>query len=272
MAKYQTISEFLYMPFGMSASLAKLERYKALYLENTSKIILNAYTKIDESYYFHVKVPSASQKDANVYYDVVIRFFTNKADAKASSHLRDYFIQFFSNSPGFIYNYAVLYKNHGFLIDSLYTKMDPRYFDKLPIKTNKRLELSYDKTIYFACRFLNERKFKVLNKFSIPLGKKLSPDKFFNEIKDFQTIKIDSFMLNMERKAKNDLSKTFERSDLNGDKSNQESPNTSTKKGASLSTTQNDHTVKLTKKTSTNSTSTVKSITKKTASKSTRKK
>ena len=188
MPKYQTISEFVFMPFGNYTSQSKLEKYKALYLTNNSKIILNAYTKIEDSYYFHVKVPSESQKDGNVYYDVVIRFFTDKPAVKSSSHLRDYYIQFFSNSPGFIYNYAVLYKNNGFLIDFLYTKMDPRYFDKLPIKTNKNLELSYDKSIYFTCRFLNEKKFKVLNKVGITLGKKLPPDKFFKEIKDFQSI------------------------------------------------------------------------------------
>ena len=132
MTKYQTLSEFLQSPFGSGADQNKLIKYNAMYNSNINKIVLNAYTKIEDSYYFHVKVPSESQKSGNVQYDVVIRFFTDNADALASSHLRNYYIQFFSNSPGFIYNYAVLYKNNGFLIDSLYTKLDPRYFDKLP--------------------------------------------------------------------------------------------------------------------------------------------
>lgn len=256
------------MPFGNGTAQDKLEKYKSLYIENKDKIILNAHTKIEDAYYFHVKVPSASQKDGNVYYDVVIRFFTDNPEVKKSSHLRDYYIQFFSNSPGFIYNYAVLYKNYGFLIDSLYIKMDPRYFNKLPEKTNKKLEVSYDKSIYFACKFLNEKKFKVLLKFGIPFGKKLPPDKFFQEIKDFQTIKVDSFMLNMERKTRRDLSKSFDKedSDTNG------KTNSPHKKVATTSTIQNKRDPRMVKKTATNSTATVKSIVKKTAGTSTRKK
>ena len=262
MAKYQTISEFLFMPFGDRASQTKLAKYKELYLANDSKIILNAHTKIEDSYYFHVKIPSVSQKDANVYYDVVIRFFTDNPAAKVSSNLRDYYIQFFSNSPGFIYNYAVLYRKEGFLIESLYTKMDPRYFDKLPIKANKTLELSYDKSIYFTCRFLYDKKFTVLNKFGAALGKKLSPDKFFDEIKDFQSIQIENTLLNMEKKSSKDITKTFN--------SSSNKPVDSHRKVASNSTMKSNQGV--VRKTATNSTSTTKSVVRKTASKSTVKK
>lgn len=270
MAQYQTISEFLHAPFGSVASQAKLVKYNSQYMSNTSKIILNAYTKIEDSYYFHVKVPSETQKDGNVHYDVVIRFFTDRPDAIASSHLRDYYIQFFSNSPGFIYNYAVLYKNNGFLIESLYTKLDPRYFDKLPTKTNSKLELSYDKTIYFACRFLNEKKFKVLNKFGITLGKKMQPTAFFKEIKDFQSVKIENDLLTFERRSLKNLSKSLDKN------KNEQSDHKNTgiqKKTAMMSTTKEKRNPVITKKTAGLSTSgIVKSIVKKTASRSTRKK
>lgn len=263
MATYQTLSEFLHTPFGNTSTQVKLSKYNSLYVQNDSKIILNAYTKIDESYYFHVKIPSESQKDGNVHYDVVIRFFTDKKDALISSHLRDYYIQFFSNSPGFIYNYAVLYKNNGYLIDSLYNKLDPRYFDKLPVMTNSKMELSYDKSIYFACRFLNEKKFKVLNKFGVTLGKKLTPDKFFKEIKDFQSVKIENDLLTFERKSLRGLSKTLEK-----DKSS----NDTHRKNPSLSTIKDKKNPRIDKKTSSNTTATVRSIIRKTAGKSTRKK
>ncbi len=270
MPNYQTISEFLHSPFGKTDVQSKLAKYNSMYMANNSKIILNAYTKIDEGYYFHVKVPSESQKDGNVYYDVVIRFFTDKRDALISSHIRDYYIQFFSNSPGFIYNYAVLYKNNGYLIDSLYTKLDPRYFDKLPSKTNSNLELSYDKSIYFACRFLNEKKFKVLNKFGIALGKKLSPDKFFKEIKDFQSVKIENELLTLEKKSLKDLSKTFDKAKANEYKSNNEK--SIFKKTASNSTMTEKRNPIIPKKTAITATSKNKSVIKKTAGKSTRKK
>lgn len=269
MPRYQTLSDFLHVPFGNTSSQTKLAKYNSLYMTNNSKIILNAYTKIEDSYYFHVKIPSESQKENNVYYDVVIRFFTDKADVKASSHLRDYYIQFFSNSPGFIYNYAVLYKNNGFLIETLYTKMDPRYFDKLPVKTNAKMELSYDKSIYFTCRFLNEKKFKVLNKFGITLGKKLPPDKFFKEIKDFQTLKIETELLNIEKRSLKNLAKSLEKEKSDNKINKSIDPH---RKVASNSTTKEKRNPRVVKKTSTNATGLVKSIIRKTAGKSTRKK
>lgn len=271
MATYQTISEFLHTPFGKTSTQSKLTKYNTSYNANRNDIILNAYTKIDDAYYFHVKIPSESQKDGNVYYNVVIRFFTDKKEALKSSHIRDYYIQFFSNSPGFIYNYAVLYKNNGYLIDSLYTKLDPRYFDKLPTKTNVNLELSYDKTIYFACRFLNEKKFKVLNKFGVSLGKKLTPNKFFGEIKDFQSVKVETELLTLERKSLKDLAKNLDKEKSNETKSNIKT-NDNHRKTATTSTMKEPRNSRVNKKSATNTTSVVKSIIKKTAGKSTRRK
>lgn len=266
MPKYQTLSEFLFKPFGKGSPQDKINEYEASYAKYKNSIKLNAHTKIEDAYYFHVKIPSESQKDGNVYYDVVIRFFTDSAVSLMSTHLRDYYIQFFSNSPGFIYNYAVLYKNAGYLITDLYAKLDPRYFDKLPEHTNANLDLSFDKSIYFACKFLNTQKFKVLNKFGIPLGKKLPPDKFFKEIKDFQTVKMEASILALEKKSLNKLEKNLEeRKSSNRDTD-------SHIKHASTSTS-NSKPIKIRKKTAGMSTTgIIKSITKKTASKTTRRK
>ena len=220
---FQTLSEFLQEPFWNSDSknYQKLQEYEKRYQLNEQKIKLHSYTQVDNSYYFHVTIPSDSQKASGVYYDVVIRFFTNKESELKASHIRGYYIQFFSNSPGFIYNYAVLYRKHGFLIDLLYDKLDPRYFDKLPEKRNTEHTLSYDKSIYFACKFLSEHKFRVLNKMGIPFGRNLSPSKFFQEIKDFQTIKIENDLLALERKAMKDLVKSTEEKAKDASKKNE---------------------------------------------------
>lgn len=220
---YQTLSEFLQEPFWNSDSknYDKLKEYDKRYQANDQKIKLHSYTKIDNSYYFHVIIPSDSQKASGVYYDVVIRFFTDKKTELAASHIRGYYIQFFSNSPGFIYNYAVLYRKFGYLINHLYDKLDPRYFDKLPEKRNTEHTLSYDKSIYFACRFLSEHKFRVLNKVGIPFGRNLPPSKFFQEIKDFQTIKIENDLLALERKAMKELARTTEERAKDASKKNE---------------------------------------------------
>ena len=208
--QFQTLSEFIREPFGRSDDRGKIAKYMSSYRRDKNKIKLNAHTRIEGAYYFHVKIPSESKKEHNVFYDVVIKFFTNNKDAEKSSHIRNYYIQFFSNSPGFIYNYAVLYKNHGFLIENLYRKMDPLYFDKLPEKTNPNLDLSYDKSIYYACMFLSEHRFRVLNKVGIALGKNLSPKFFFNEIKDFQTIKIEQELINLEKNSLKSVNRTLD--------------------------------------------------------------
>jgi hypothetical protein len=267
MAMYQSISEFLNRPFGTTVNPAKLVKYNTEYKANRNKIILNAHTKIDDAHYYHVKIPSESQKDGNVYYDVVIRFFSDKKEVLASPSLQDYYIQFFSNSPGFIYHYAVLYKNNGYLIESFYNKLDPRYFDKLPVKTNAKMELSYDKSIYFTCCFLNEKKFKVLSKFGSNFSKKLQPKDFFREIKDFQSVKYENELLSFERKAIKDLSKKFESNE--SDNNTQQKTNDTHRKTATKSTIKDKQNSAIAKKTATSSTSGVKSVIKKTAGKST---
>lgn len=205
--KYQTISEFMMSPFGIYSSMEKNNKYEALY-ENfvkSNKIYIAGFTNIEDSYYVHIKIPSESQKDGKYEYDVVIRFFTDKPALRAGTSLRAYYMQFFSNSPGFIYRYAALYKKEDYLIKALYDKLDPEYSNVMPTKTNADMELSYDKSIYFACKFLSEGRFRYLTKVGLLLHKKKTPQKFFSDISDFKAIKFDQELMNVEKKLKKDL-------------------------------------------------------------------
>ena len=163
---FQTFDSFMRMPFHRDSQIQKNMKYNVLYKEYISKnkIYIAGYTEIEDSYYIHIKVPSDSLKDGKYEYDVVIRFFTDDPKLKYNNSLSGYYIQFFSNSPGFIYRYAVVYKKYHFLIEELYNKMDPDFKDQMPEKTNPNEELSYEKTIYFACKFISERKFRILNR------------------------------------------------------------------------------------------------------------
>ena len=268
--EFQTLSEFLREPFGRSDDMSKIQKFMTGYREDKYKIKLNAHTKIGGAYYFHVKIPSKSQKEKNMMYDVVIKFFTNKEKCEKATHIRDYYIQFFSNSPSFIYSYAVLYKKHGFLIDNLYSKLDPRYFDKLPEKTNKDLDLSYDKSIYYACQYLSEHRFKALNKLGIAMGKSLTPEAFFKEIKDFQTVKLEQELFNLEKRELKKLDKELDAQDKmkTGDKKRELDNH---RKNPTLSTATHKRKIIIDKRPVTKSTSSVKRVTKKTAKKSTRK-
>lgn len=222
--KYQSLSEFMRRPFGNSNStnMEKAYKYSQRYAEyiQQNKIRVEGYTQVEDSYYIHIKVPSESKnKDGiNYEYDVVIRFFTDNPNVKKQLSLRAYYIQFFSNSPGFIYRYAALYKKYGYLIDILYNKLDPEFKDVLPEKTNANMELSFDNTIYFACRYLSEYKFRLLNKVGIISQHKKSVDKFLADISDFKSAKFDADLINLERQLKKEMDKSKKFSDEKSNK------------------------------------------------------
>lgn len=198
---FQTLKGFLESPFNTGKNLEKDLKYAARYKEylNTNKLTMVGYTKIGENYYLHIKVPS--EKTRGHFYDVVIQFFPSSSKDIISPSLGSYYVKFFSNSPGFIYKYAVLYKQQGYLIEDLYKKMDPNFMDTLPEKSNPNLELSYDSSIYYACMFLREHHFAYLNKLGILVQKKKNETEFFAEISSFNEKKADLY----KTKLKNNL-------------------------------------------------------------------
>ena len=199
--KYQTIYEFLTNPFRGTNNVAKLTEYDSKYraFVAANKISVSAVTEIEKSVYIHVKVPSESQKNENYFYDVVIRFFTEDEMMASQSSLSPYYIQFFSNSPSFMYQYAYLYNKEGFLIEALYDKLDADYIDTPPEKTNAKMTISFDKSIYFACRYLQDNKFRYLTKTSGMFMLKKKPSAtFFKEISDFKSVKFDQAVITEE--------------------------------------------------------------------------
>ena len=203
-SKYQTLSNFLLSPFNRKEDLSKDISYSDKYRTFVEKNSIRIYAMcvIEDSYYIHMKVPSESQKDSNYEYDVVIRFFTDDPVVASQNNLRSYYIQFFSNSPSFMYQYAYLYHKEGFLIKALYDKIDADYIDVPPTKTNANMITSYDKSIYFACRYLSEMKFRYLDKRGPLRNKEVSEKKFFQNISDFRSVKIDATLISEEKKLK----------------------------------------------------------------------
>lgn len=205
-SKYQTLSEFMASPFGSKANIARDKQYDTMYQNfiKSNSIYIKAYSVIEDSWYILVRVPSESQKGL-VEYDVVIRFFTEDPDIKNENHLRNYKIQFFSNSPGFIYHYAYIYYKNGFLIKDMYSKSDTQSITNPPNKTNPNMSLSYDKSIYFACKFLSTNKFGKLNK-NGSIGTKLPYSSFFSEISTFKDVSMYNQILSEEKKLKRQIS------------------------------------------------------------------
>lgn len=182
---YQTLNEFIEAPFGNHIGLNLEYKIKYDKYRNSNKIKLVTISIIEDRYYALIHVPSES---TNLNYDVVIMFFTEEEKVKKSNTLLNYKCKFFSNSPSFIYKYAALYKAKGYLIEELYEKLDVKYSDKLPEKTNPSNDLCYDKSLFFACQYLLDHRLSCLSKLSTYL-RRTSFDNFVQLIKDYENIK-----------------------------------------------------------------------------------
>lgn len=222
MKKYQTLSQFMIKPLHSRESLTQDTKFDMMYRKLVSKngIRLVAITEVESAFYYHIKVLSDSQqkKGVDYFYDVVIRFFTDDPTIESQSHLNGYYVQFYSNSPSFIYQYAYLYKQSDFLIQMLYSKLDKETLNNPPTTRNANEKLSYDKSIYCACRFLTNSKTKYLLKNGVTTFKKKNPKEFFKEVQDWQSVRFDQELLNEERKLKKSLDSAKLRKDRKNDK------------------------------------------------------
>ena len=209
MPQYQTLGEFLRTPFGRQDLALKIHKYDDKYREflNANKIQVVAFTEVEGAYYIHVQVPSESAKSQKYRYDVVLRFFTNDPVIEKQDHFQNYYVQFFSNSPSFIYKYAVLYKQHGALIEFLYDKLNPEYADMLPTTSNKDLEISFDKSIYYAAKYIGDHKFRYMTKLGHILHRKKSPRLFFAGIRDFETVQLERQLIAEEQRLAREMKK-----------------------------------------------------------------
>lgn len=204
---FQTIEEFIARPFGNEEKRNNEFESKYSKLNHDKRISLIAYTQIDDDYLLHLSVGSDTNPTES--YDVVLLFFTDDESIKKEITFKNYYVKFFSNSPSFIYQYAVLYKQNGFLIDILYDKMDAKYKDVLPDKVNKDHNMSYDKSIFCACKYILSHQ-AAFNKY-LNFTPKKSPDTFFRGIKDFSDVKMISEIRSMDKKINKELEENKKR-------------------------------------------------------------
>lgn len=187
---HQTLREFIEQPFGVP-NKEKQIKYESRYqnFKKQNKIKIESSIEFEKNYFIHLKVPSESQK-GDLYYDVVVQFFTSNEKISKQLTIENYYVQFFSNSPGFVYKYAALYKLKGYLIESLCDKYDNSTLNTLPEKSNSSFELYYDSTIYYACRYLLDNKISSLGKLNIKIFKTKPVKSFFEDIRDFEETNI----------------------------------------------------------------------------------
>lgn len=150
-----TIRDYLSNPTGKENSSMMLGtiRHK---LDSEFRILQHAvsvqwYIIPDQFYVAHLKIPSASY--SKVFYDVVLEFDIASIDNEGD--FRDKHIRVFSNCPSFTFTYARVFYQKGMLITWLVTKYDSTILGIDPDKRNPDQIINYEKSLYFAFRYLN---------------------------------------------------------------------------------------------------------------------
>lgn len=213
----QTLEQFLEAPFYQKDTQQKHLMYESRYqaYRKANRIRIKSVVEVDHNYFILFSVPSETAKE-KFDYDVVIQFTPPDKDHEMSPSLRHYWVQFFSNSPGFVYKYASLYKLQGYLIETLQMKFAPGTLDTLPDKANSNYTLYFDSSIYYACRFMLDNKLTYFNKIALTFWKRNKFSQFVDNIRDFQssqaarngggTVELDSKIkteINKDRKLSN---------------------------------------------------------------------
>lgn len=124
------------------------KKFDAMMLRVNGKINYTLYKNTNNKYVLYIMMPS--EKDENVFYDVVIEFTTNDDVQKRLNKISGYNIKVFSNDPNFMFTYANAFKHNDLLIKELIKKFDPVVFKKQPNTTNPNKIVGYVKSIYFA--------------------------------------------------------------------------------------------------------------------------
>ena len=103
-------------------------------------------------FYIHIKIPS--EKVNGFYYDTVLKFYTDASVKNLGRDLRDYYVQFFTNDPAFIFTYANVFKREGIIVDELGTKLSKKVIKTPPNVTNPEGQVGYVKSLFFAYLFM----------------------------------------------------------------------------------------------------------------------
>lgn len=203
--RYQTLNQFMKNPFGLKPQeIPYAWRNNSLHLIETGKIRLMQILEYEGSYFYNIEVPSES--NPNLHYDVVIQFIPPTSDLTKKGHIRDYYVKFFSNSPGFVYKYAALYYAEGFLIDSLMSKLGEDFI-QAPTKTNPKMELAMDKSIYYAASLIIRNDFYFSFKDSFTAKRTKNVQKFLEGVLEFDGVMANIEVEKFKKSAKQQLAK-----------------------------------------------------------------
>lgn len=165
-----TFNQYIENPLGKhNAVFSQRDMFKELYRGKLDNILLREAGKINyqlfydnnDRYYIHIKIPSEVVN--KFYYDVVIMFYSDKAEYFNSNTLRDYNIKVFSNDPSFCFTYLYVFNKNDMFFEDLKEKAPKASLKDAPIERNPQEIVGYVKSLFFA--YLYMRDHNLFNKF-----------------------------------------------------------------------------------------------------------
>ena len=137
------------------------KKFSELLLREAGNIDFTLYKTNKEEYIIHIKIPSESLK--GLYYDVVFRFFPNPQNKDGVKSLANYYVQFFSNDPAFMFNYANTFIKKGIFFKDLTGRISEKAVkDAAKIKNPDKI-VGYVKSLYFGYLFMKQKGLFFLN-------------------------------------------------------------------------------------------------------------
>ena len=213
------IDEFLKNPQGKGAIIPGKEQilmnldYRMQVLEKYKDITMKIY-KDTKDVYYHLIIPSEN-KDREMDYDIIIKFKQTDDKDKYDQSYRQYEIEFFSNCPSFTYGYAYVANLNGCFIKELADKYEEPILKYPPVSKNPGLTLGYEKSIYFACKYIMRDKKVLLKSYVDSYAEKFTPE-LFKHIRHMNIIeelyrRADKSMREQKRRDKIKLDKKTEK-------------------------------------------------------------
>ena len=188
------IKTYMDKPMGKGASAFNLKstrddldrRFKKL--TETKKIELKHVCRTGGTYLLHFIIPSESERKNT--YDVVLEFSPNSI-LSSNSSVREYKLRFFSNCPSFVYTFAHVYNKEKLFIKEFADKYDKEIFKLKPVEKNPYNIVNFEKSIYFAIKFLDKGGLYHYNKGYLDGKVDVDFQKLKSEIRNTDEIKME---------------------------------------------------------------------------------
>jgi hypothetical protein len=219
-----TFDEYINNPMGFkNAVISHREMFRAIYMSKLDKILVREAGKINYKlyksaniYYIHIKIPS--EVISNFYYDVVIEFYTDKNELRLSRSLSEYYVNFYSNDPSFVYTFAYAMLDNDLFVKDLIPKMSKEAVKNIAKVKNPKKQIGYVKSLYFT--YLLCRRGGLFNKIKFEAEAQPYNSKWLLSQVEHATIKIEQReeaqkKYNEQNKKKTTTNKELQRIDTN---------------------------------------------------------